>query len=327
MDIREASEQDIPDIVNLLKLSLGEGLMPKSERYWRWKHIENPFGTSPVLLCFEDGVLIGVRAFMRWEWIRQANVYRAVRAVDTATHPAHQGKGIFKKLTLELLDFCKRSGVHFVFNTPNDKSRPGYLKMGWEETGRLPIRGSVPNPLSIISRFLAKPAKPAVEGNELKYALQHPQLDVLLHEHRRQMKNMYTNVSTSYVKWRYLDVPVAQYVAIVEEKQNQLTGLLIGRIKDSRLGREFRVTDSFLSEQSTGEMLRLRLKHYRKIWGIDYCTLSGTVSPLSKKIFPGYIIAAPVGPMVTVRSLNIEDIKGTVNFEKWSPTLGDLELF
>ncbi|MDH5380092.1 MAG: hypothetical protein OEW75_04520, partial [Cyclobacteriaceae bacterium] len=29
--------------------------------------------------------------------------------------------------------------THFIFNTPNEKSRPGYLKMGWVDAGRLPV--------------------------------------------------------------------------------------------------------------------------------------------------------------------------------------------
>ena len=30
-------------------------------------------------------------------------------------------------------------GVDVVFNTPNTQSRPGYLKMGWIDVGRLPV--------------------------------------------------------------------------------------------------------------------------------------------------------------------------------------------
>ena len=97
MEIREATESDIPDIVALLKKSLGESLMPKTEAYWRWKHLINPFGTSPVLLCWENDKLVGVRAFMRWEWHKGEQVYHALRAVDTATHPEYQGRGLFKK--------------------------------------------------------------------------------------------------------------------------------------------------------------------------------------------------------------------------------------
>ncbi len=33
----------------------------------------------------------------------------------------------------------QHDGVDVVFNTPNDQSRPGYLKMGWSEVGRVPV--------------------------------------------------------------------------------------------------------------------------------------------------------------------------------------------
>ena len=62
-----------------------------------------------------------------------------MRAVDTATHPEYQGRGIFTRLTHAALDELEREGVAFVFNTPNDQSRPGYLKMGWDVVGRLPV--------------------------------------------------------------------------------------------------------------------------------------------------------------------------------------------
>jgi GNAT superfamily N-acetyltransferase len=52
--------------------------------------------------------------------------------------PDYQGRGIFTRLTLHAIDELAREGVAFVFNTPNDQSRPGYLKMGWEVVGQLP---------------------------------------------------------------------------------------------------------------------------------------------------------------------------------------------
>ncbi len=63
-----------------------------------------------------------------------------MRAVDTATDPDFQGAGIFRRLTLHALDALPALGVEFVFNTPNDKSLPGYLKIGWKVIGRAPVR-------------------------------------------------------------------------------------------------------------------------------------------------------------------------------------------
>ena len=75
-------------------------------------------------------------------------VYRTVRAVDTATRPTHQGRGIFRLLTLRALDDLRTQGTAFVFNTPNDQSRPGYLKMGWSSLGRVPITARITSPAS-----------------------------------------------------------------------------------------------------------------------------------------------------------------------------------
>jgi hypothetical protein len=63
----------------------------------------------------------------------------AVRAVDTATHPDVRNRGVFSRLTLLALEELKADGVAFAFNTPNDQSRPGYLKMGWRTLGHLPV--------------------------------------------------------------------------------------------------------------------------------------------------------------------------------------------
>src|SRR5262245_16812273 len=115
MKIRVATTADTPAIVGLLKISLGEKLMPNSEAFWKWKHTDNPFGPSPVLLAFENEKLIGVRAFMRWQWTGNDRVYAATRAVDTATHPDYQGRGIFRTLTLQMVDECSKDGVDFIF--------------------------------------------------------------------------------------------------------------------------------------------------------------------------------------------------------------------
>ena len=98
MIIRQAKQEDIDSIVVLLQASLGESLLKKSAEIWNFKHVANPFGESTVLLAEENNELIGVRAFMTWRWQMGNQIWNAFRAVDTATHPNYQGKGIFKKL-------------------------------------------------------------------------------------------------------------------------------------------------------------------------------------------------------------------------------------
>ncbi|HTF21717.1 MAG TPA: GNAT family N-acetyltransferase [Chryseolinea sp.] len=322
MEVREATEDDIPQIVELLRASLGESLMPKSEAYWRWKHIDNPFGRSAVLLCWEGEKLIGVRAFMRWEWVLHGRVYKSVRAVDTATHPQYQGKGIFRKLTLELVDRCKVLGDQFVFNTPNEQSKPGYLKMGWTEAGRLPIGFVIRRPVNIACNLLLSKQGLRNQDTYDRSMLGHPKLHPLLHQAIDESDNLMTNVTVSYLRWRYEDVPVASYFVMADQDDRGLNGILIGRAKATRFGLELRVVDCFGTLK--GSIAKERFKKLRESLRIDYMTFSGMIHGVPSSL-PTFRL--PVGPTVTVRPLANDDLGFLANFSKWSPSIGDLELF
>ncbi len=138
--IRVATAADVPAIVALMQSELGWPEDPRAEALWRWKHEQNPFGTSLVWVAECGGEVIALRAFMRWRMITSdGQVLQAARAVDTATRHDQRGRGWFRALTLHGLGALQDHGIAFVFNTPNEQSRPGYLSMGWRDVGRLPV--------------------------------------------------------------------------------------------------------------------------------------------------------------------------------------------
>ncbi len=126
-------------VLDLVGRVLTTASIPRTPEFWRWKHVDGPFGPSPGLFAEEDGRIIGLRMFLSWRWTSNANVHRAVRAVDTITAPEARGRGVFTQLTLDLVEQMRNEGVSFVFNTPNEQSRPGYLKMGWSDVARVPV--------------------------------------------------------------------------------------------------------------------------------------------------------------------------------------------
>ncbi|MFI5048151.1 MAG: GNAT family N-acetyltransferase [Acidimicrobiia bacterium] len=135
---RRATHDDLPAVIGVARASLGWN--DADAGFLRWKHLGNPFGESPMWVAEAHDRIVGFRAFLRWRFRRaDGTLVRAVRAVDTATVPEFQGRGIFTRLTLDALDELRDDGVDLVFNTPNASSLPGYLKMGWQELGRLPV--------------------------------------------------------------------------------------------------------------------------------------------------------------------------------------------
>lgn len=289
-------EEDIPSIVALLKLSLGESRMPKSEKFWRWKHVDNPFGPSAVLLAFDRELLVGVRAFMRWQWRVDGQLVSAVRAVDTATHPKYQGRGIFTRLTRNIIEQCEGEGVGFIFNTPNEKSKPGYLKMGWKSLGKLRVFCA---PRLSFSRADEDTSVVAIGRDKVQKHIAAVRDDGMAT----------TNYTFEYLKWRYDDSPNASYKVIHDEGHNWM---LIYRTKPLIIGNELRIVDFFAADRPTA--FRSALTRLGGV-GASLVTISG--------FRPDRFVGVNFGPEVTVRKLAMTPF----TFQAWKPSLGDLELF
>lgn len=310
MEIRKALDSDTPNIVSLLRLSLGEAGMAKSEAFWNWKHKENPFGESPVLVAFVADQLIGVRAFMRWDWRKGDTIIRSVRAVDTAVHPDFHGRGIFSKLTNQLVEECKADGVHFIFNTPNKISMPGYLKMGWQTAGRIPVQFKIN-----INHFGNKGKR------DLNLSNRWEDLDNLSILRKIESKDSLfsTNISLDYFRWRYRDNPNVKYHILSSFGEDGF--ILVYRLRKIGFITEVRIVERFTFDPETSNDLNALVTYLNTI---SIVTLSGT-QPAGQSA--NGFIKLHVGPHLTIRDLNMPDFPRSLTFGNWHPSLGDLELF
>jgi GNAT superfamily N-acetyltransferase len=313
MIIRNATPEDIPAIVALLKLSLGEGLMKKTSEIWNFKHLENPFGNSYVSLAFKEDVLVGVRVFMKWQWQLGNDVWTAYRAVDTATHPDYQGKGVFKKLTLKALDDVQNiEGKTFVFNTPNQFSRPGYLKMGWKTVSAIEL-AVIPTVLYAIPYFFST----VNPNNRISVA----QLNQLceLHNHELSNKNViFTPKSAAYLKWRYEENPLQDYIIC---SANDF--YIAFYIKKHKFFNELRVVETISTNQNN------HLKQIRKvILGFAFENKCWLITTANKSLF-WFRLYGKFGPKLTIRTLTQDSlfINTVFTIKKWRYSIGDLELF
>ncbi len=341
--VRPREEQDLPAILELMRVSLGESsVLQRTEDMWSWKHEINPFQRSYVLLAeSEDQRVVGLRAFLRWEFERAGETLRGVRAVDTSTHPDFRRMGMFKNLTLRAVDDVRDEGVDFVFNTPNDQSRPGYLKMGWQSVGLVePVVKILNYPRFVVgmakSRLLKREAK-APEGsyfganNEpapVSELVTHPGLDALISADRSLWGDMlHTRRSAEYIDWRYAKHPTIDYRTAVLEENGELQAAAVFR-SNSRFGlREIVLTEMLLSrpdKELARRLITAVKSHVRADYMIGYFP-KGSLhrEGLQRSGFrriPGQgmtLTANPLsGPLGELETL-----------DRWGLSLGDLELF
>ena len=218
MQILSYSPRRSRALLELARLALGETReRRKTPELWSWKHGRNPFGRSQGLYAWdtEAARAIGLRMLMRWSFRRaDASIVRALRAVDTATHPDWRRRGIFSTLTRRALEDARKEAC-FIFNTPNAASFAGYEKLGWKNVARF----------SIFRRTLVAP-RSAASGEPWDVCFSRGVLPFseFLERHARQARTIVrdweemrgcsglrTPRSLAYLRWRYAGHPQIRY--------------------------------------------------------------------------------------------------------------------
>jgi hypothetical protein len=321
---RAATPDDDPAVLDLLRTSLGWRPEDDDESLFVWKHRDNAFGRSPSWVAVSEGAIVGYRTFMRWEFLDDAEpgkqgagrVVTAVRAVDTVTHPDFRGRGIFKTLTLQGVGELTLAGTGIVFNTPNDQSRPGYLRMGWSLVGRLPtgilpaspaalpkvLRARVPSDLWSQPTAAGDPAPEVLADEPVAAAL-------LAHAPRRGFR---TRRSPAYLRWRTA-LPGLHYRVLLASG-DAAEGGLIFRVRRRGPAVELVVVEELVPDARTGwRLLRRALQDA----GADYAI------GLRSAPAPGLLPLPGQGPLLTSRPLAATPPAAG----RWALTLGDVELF
>jgi hypothetical protein len=325
--VRPFAVGDEAEVLDLLHVTLGGGPVGRRPpEFFRWKHLDNCFGPSYMLVAEADGRLVGLRAFMRWRFSAGDQVLRAVRAVDTATHPDYQGMGVFSRLTREALDALDGQ-VDLVFNTPNQKSGPGYLKMGWREVGRVPVAVRVRRPLRLLTagRRSLRPA-PAVAADPAAAVLEDRAGLGRLLGCEPTPSGLATLRGTDYLAWRYGAAPLLGYRAVIEERGGELTGVAIFRVRRRGALWESTIAE-VIAGGDTGTARRLLRKVVRSA-PVDHLTLHApTGSALARAAAMAGFLPSPVGVTLVVNPRRAGIRPDPTDLRVWSLSLGDLEVF
>jgi GNAT superfamily N-acetyltransferase len=330
--MRPAMPEDTPAILSLIAASYERPDDPAWHAYWQWKHERNPFGLSPCVVAEADGRLVGVRVFMRWAWRCGTSEIRAVRAVDTATHPEWQGRGIFSRLTTHLVEEMRREGVGFIFNTPNGKSMPGYLKMGWTEVTRIPLwvrplraEAAVRQLLRLDSR-LSSPVFGRFEP--AAGVLQDPRLPALLDEIGVGDERYHTARTLEYLRWRYAEIPGHTYGARFEATRDA-RALIVARSRLRGHLRELTISELLVTPSSYGVQLgRALIRDLIHEIQADYVAACAARGTAERRVLArsGFLPVPRLGPHFTARPLNAVGPDPS-NWASWRCSIGDLELF
>jgi GNAT superfamily N-acetyltransferase len=318
--IRPATVGDLPAVLELARRALA--WTDDDAKFLTWKHVENPFGESPMWVALDGDRVVGFRSFMRWEFVTAGgSIVRAARAVDTATDPGYQGRGIFTQLTQTAITALPDAGVDLIFNTPNAKSLAGYRKLGWSEVGRLPVAVMPTSwrfPLVVVTARQAagRAPLPAGAGERPAEVFADPAVDGLLAS-QPAPRGLGTHRTRAYLLWRYGNEALGYRAVLADGGVER--GVAVFRVRRRGWATEAVLCDVLVpdGDASVGRVLARRVAHLGRA---DYVL----------RIHGGAVTADPfvriprIGPVLACRSLGMQ---APTQLARWKLTMGDIELF
>ena len=333
--IDEYTPADAPEVISLMNRSLGRTQQVRRDvDYWHWKHEQNPFGRSIVLLARSDGQLVGLRAFMQWQLQIQGQMVRVGKPVDTVTHPEFQRRGIFRQLTNRACEVAKQRGIFLLFNTPNQNSRPGYLKLGWKPIGNVRFRFRPLHPWRMGWRLLTN--KGSGSSPSVWTALRAVPAATLLQDHALVKDLLVETVdydravtvkSYEWLRWRYSEHPHLSYFAMDVRRQGVLEGIVFFRANRRHGMHEIMVVDCL----TRGDNVKVTQELFRKMRRLpeaDY--LVGCWNPATPTGRCWQRATLPAPPQKSAALIGrlqgpVEADWDPFELTQWNLSLGDLE--
>ena len=317
VSVRRASVDNISALVELAATSLEWDPAEPHEAMFRWKHLDNPAGASAMWLAFVGDRAVGFRTMMHWEFLHDRSTpIRAVRAVDTSTHPDFRRLGIFRTLTMAAVEELTHDRVDFVFNTPDPHSKAGYLTMGWQDLGRVQVRFFPTRIRGPIRTVRARtPAgiwsEPCSAGDPVEdIADDLAGLSHALVSHALGRRGLATSHTGEYFRWRYGFEPLAYRVIRTDD------AAAVIRVRRRGPAVEIVVAELLAPSRIAAEAVLRKVRH--QVEADHILVAAGGVAPLPPMLpLPG------AGPGLVVRSLaSHAPSRSELLF-----SLGDVEVF
>lgn len=254
INVRLATDADDEAVADLLGDAAPGN--PKSDlEVLRWQYRSERFGPTITVVAELDGAVIGHYSAITVPLAVDGRPVRAARGVDIATAPAFQGHGVFRRVAAHLIATARDAGFELIVSTPNDRSLPTLVSLGWTRAGDpqvfvLPVdgralaeRAPVPVPaamagLGVRALGLRRRSGPAVDVEVLD-DLPEGFDDLLASSVAR------TGIvrSAEWWRWRYLDHPAAPYRLVAVRDAGSLTCVAAMSVRDDPDGRYVQLLD------------------------------------------------------------------------------------
>lgn len=248
--------EDAPSVLRLAHDVWGD-VEVADAAYLDWQYQRNPAGNVIAQVAREGA---GGRVVAQYVTVPvrvqvEGRTYTASIALNVATDAAYRGRGIFPALAEAVNRRSPAEGVAFSYAFPNEGSFPGFVKrFGFRHIGSAPLLLRLVNVERLVSRrsgrrwlgILARPASRFL-ARDLRSERRRGPPDfqvVRVERFGDEADEFWSRVGgrepvmivrdASYLNWRFVDIPLREYVALEALADGAVVGLLVLRCAELR---------------------------------------------------------------------------------------------
>ena len=258
---RPFQPDDEDSVLELLQVAFGQ--WPRDiddvtpSEFFRWKHLQGPFGRSVLVVAEADDAVVGFIAYLPWRFRAGERIVTAMRGVDFAVHPAYQRRGPRWRCAQRP---SSQRCPHSLRAIRSEQSRPGGARSGPSPVEKLPRYVQAQKPLRTavaLGMGRAGPEQISVGAKTAAEVLvDDSQASLLAVRPRAANGRLATVKDLAYLRWRY--GRFAEYRAI-RSHAHSARGMVIFRVLRRKQFAVTQVCELFVEEgdrRAIGDVLQ-----------------------------------------------------------------------
>lgn len=179
-----------------------------------------PTGTEGSMVVEIGGRLVGVQPMLLQDWVGPESTVRGAVLFGVMVHPGWRRKGLFSALVRACEREAWARGAAFILTMPNERSAPGFSRLGWTDLGDRPL--------------FVKATLPALGSSGSAREVREVPRDVanLVDRHRARFPSLMLARPQAWWEWRYSDRPGRRYAFVeIRDSRGELHAFAVGTVR------------------------------------------------------------------------------------------------
>jgi hypothetical protein len=318
--------------------------------YLHWEYVTNPDGIAVMNVAESGQDIISQYIVLPRSFSLNGTPLMGSLSVNTLTHPAFRGHGLFPRLSAETFKRCREKEIHFTIGFPNPVSSPVIRrKKILDHFGSLSLLIDPLRPVNALFRYITGRKNKSGAEIELHVPLKYYEenknisefnFDDDKHDYEKFIndfnheKKLTTLRTPEFLKWRYGSIPIRKYLLLKYSDENGIKAVAMIRAKHI-YGLRCGIVVDFVSNENV--VVRKSLVNFiRKIARYNELHLVIATFPARSgeaMVFRqnGFYNAPrrlmPQQLEVIIRSHTESCPPDIANFNNWFLTFGDYDIF